>query len=86
MVMHSEMTRDTGSTATETGRLRYCMREERTGPRRGRGVGVDGMGAGVPGPPTADAAGVAAATVGSMAAARCASWLIVQQKCPNRDL
>jgi hypothetical protein len=25
MDMHSEMTRDTGSTATETGRLRYCI-------------------------------------------------------------
>lgn len=24
--MHSEITRDTGSTATVTGRLRYCMR------------------------------------------------------------
>lgn len=25
MDMHSDMTRDTGSTATETGRLRYCI-------------------------------------------------------------
>lgn len=24
--MHSDMTKDTGSTATETGRLRYCIR------------------------------------------------------------
>lgn len=24
--MHSDITRDTGSTATETGRLRYCIR------------------------------------------------------------
>lgn len=24
--MHSEMTSDTGSTATDTGRLRYCIR------------------------------------------------------------
>jgi hypothetical protein len=40
MAMHSDMTRDTGSTATETGRLRYCMREENKGFRRG----VDGPG------------------------------------------
>jgi hypothetical protein len=27
MAIHSEMTRDIGSTATETGRLLYCMRD-----------------------------------------------------------
>jgi hypothetical protein len=38
MAMHSDMTRDTGSTATDTGRLRYCMREEVAKVRRGGGV------------------------------------------------
>ena len=28
IAMHSEMTRETGSTVTETGRLRYCIRED----------------------------------------------------------
>lgn len=36
--MHSDMTRETGSTATETGRLRYCMRDEAIGIRLGSGV------------------------------------------------
>jgi hypothetical protein len=35
MAMHSDITRDTGSTATETGRLRYCMRDESRRFRRG---------------------------------------------------
>jgi hypothetical protein len=35
MDMHSDMTSDTGSTAIETGRLRYCMRVESRGFRRG---------------------------------------------------
>lgn len=34
--MHSDMTKDTGSTATETGRLLYCIREEMMGVRQGR--------------------------------------------------
>lgn len=38
IAIHSEMTRDTGSTATETGRLRYCIRDEATGLRLGSGV------------------------------------------------
>lgn len=33
--MHSEMTSETGSTATDTGLLRYCMREDSKGARRG---------------------------------------------------
>lgn len=36
--MHSDITNDTGSTATETGRLLYCIREECVGTRRERGV------------------------------------------------
>jgi hypothetical protein len=35
IAMHSDITRDTGSTATDTGRLRYCMREESNMLRRG---------------------------------------------------
>jgi hypothetical protein len=46
MAMHSDMIRDTGSTATVTGRLRYCMREETTGLRLGRGVPGTDDGAG----------------------------------------
>jgi len=44
MAIDSDMTRDTGSTATETGRLLYCMRDEMPGLlRRGSGVpGADG--------------------------------------------
>ena len=43
MAMHSDITNDTGSTATDTGRLRYCIREG-AGPRRGRGVpGTESM-------------------------------------------
>lgn len=38
--MHSEMTKDTGSTATETGRLLYCIREEMIGVRRGSDTAV----------------------------------------------
>lgn len=36
--MHSEVISDTGSTATDTGRLRYCIREACAGTRRERGV------------------------------------------------
>lgn len=46
MAMHSDMIKDTGSTATVTGRLRYCMREEMTGLRLGRGVPGTDDGAG----------------------------------------
>lgn len=53
IVMHSDITSETGSTATETGRERYCIREETIGPPplvvvtvvlfRGRGVpGAEG--------------------------------------------
>lgn len=43
--MHSAITRDTGSTATDTGRLRYCMRGEWCWARRGKGVvGLEGIG------------------------------------------
>lgn len=38
IAMHSEMTSDTGSTATDTGRLLYCIRDDCGGPRRGTGV------------------------------------------------
>ena len=38
IAMHSEMTRETGSTATETGLLRYCIRDDTVGERRGSGV------------------------------------------------
>lgn len=45
IAMHSAMTRETGSTATETGRLRYCMRGEWCCARRGSGVvGREGAG------------------------------------------
>lgn len=41
--MHSDMTRETGSTATETGRLRYCMRDdENLGLWRETEIGVPG--------------------------------------------
>lgn len=45
MAIHSAMTRETGSTATDTGRLRYCIRGEWCSARRGRGVvGREGAG------------------------------------------
>ena len=34
IAMHSDMTNDTGSTAIDTGLLRYCIRDESTGARR----------------------------------------------------
>lgn len=44
IAIHSAMTRETGSTATETGRLRYCIRGEWCCARRGSGVvGREGM-------------------------------------------
>ena len=46
MDMHSDIMSDTGSIATETGRLRYCMREESRGFRRGVGVSSGGATAG----------------------------------------
>jgi len=46
IAMHSEMTSDTGSTATDTGRLLYCMREEVRGVRRERDVVPGDMRAG----------------------------------------
>jgi hypothetical protein len=48
MAMHSDMTRDTGSTATETGRLLYCMRDECANRRECGVAGVEGVGTGVP--------------------------------------
>ena len=38
IAMHSDITKDAGSTATDTGRLLYCMREDRFRDRLGRGV------------------------------------------------
>jgi len=34
MAMHSDITNETGSMATETGRLLYCMRDDIIGARR----------------------------------------------------
>jgi len=45
IAMDSDMTRDTGSTATETGRLLYCMRDESERP----GLLCRGSTSGVPG-------------------------------------
>jgi hypothetical protein len=42
MAIHSDMTRDIGSTATETGRLLYCMRD--MCPLNRRECGVVGVG------------------------------------------
>lgn len=39
--MHSDITRDMASTATETGRLRYCMRE--AWPLKRRQLAVEGV-------------------------------------------
>lgn len=62
MAMHSAMTRETGSTATETGRLRYCIRGEWCCARRGSGVvGLEGIGD----------------TGGSISMGTGASWLIL---------
>jgi hypothetical protein len=48
IAMHSDQTRETGSTATDTGCRRYCMRQVDVGARRGltaveTGAALDGI-------------------------------------------